>query len=103
HRRGIDDNPVDYLHQQAPQAEARVLRAAAGYLGGDPSDIALTDSTTMGLGLLYTGLDLRPDQEILTTQHDFYATHEALRQAAERSGASMRQILLYQQIESVTE
>jgi isopenicillin-N epimerase len=67
HRRGLDDNPVDYLHQQGPLLEAAVLRAAATYLGADPTDIALTDSTTMGLGLLYTGLLLRDDQEILTT------------------------------------
>lgn len=103
HRRGLDDNPVDYLHQQAPRLEAAVLRAAAGYLGADPTDIALTDSTTMGLGLLYTGLALRADQELLTTQHDFYATHEALRLAAQRSGASMRQIALYQRLETVSE
>lgn len=101
-RRGLDDNPVDFLHQQAPGLEAAVLRAAAGYLGGDPTDIALTDSTTMGLGLLYTGLNLRADQEILTTQHDFYATHEALRYAAQRSGARLRMIPLYQRIESVS-
>jgi isopenicillin-N epimerase len=103
HRRGLDDNPVDYLHQQAPLLEAAVLKAAAGYLGADPTDIALTDSTTMGLGLLYTGLALRADQEILTTQHDFYATHEALRLASQRSGASMRQIALYQSLETVSE
>jgi selenocysteine lyase/cysteine desulfurase len=65
--------------------------------------LGVTDSTTMGLGLLYNGLLLRPDQELLTTQHDFYATHEALRLAAQRSGATVRQIALYQQIESVTE
>jgi selenocysteine lyase/cysteine desulfurase len=57
----------------------------------------------MGLGLLYTGLILRPDQEILTTTHDFYATTEALRLASERTGARMRQIPLYQEIESVSE
>src|SRR4029450_3069573 len=85
HRRGLDDNPVDYLHQQQGPLEAAVLRAAAAYLGADPTDIALTDSTTMGLGLLYTGLVVRADQEILTTQHDFYATHEALRLGAQRS------------------
>jgi isopenicillin-N epimerase len=102
HRRGLDDNPVDYLHTVGPQAEAAVLRAAASYLGGDPRDIALTDSTTMGLGLLYTGLMLRADQEILTTQHDFYSTHEALRYAAERSGASLRMIPLYRQLDSVS-
>jgi selenocysteine lyase/cysteine desulfurase len=32
-----------------------------------PTEIALTDSTTMGLGLLYGGLALKADQEILTT------------------------------------
>jgi isopenicillin-N epimerase len=103
HRRGLDDNPVDYLHQQSARLEANVLRAAASYLGADPADIALTDSTTMGLGLLYTGVMLRADQEILTTQHDFYATHEALRLASERSGAALRQIALYQRIETVSE
>lgn len=102
HRRGLDDNPVDYLHQQGPRLEAEVLRAAASYLGGSPSDVALTDSTTMGLGLLYTGLALRPDQEIVTTQHDFYATHEALRLAAQRSGAAVRQIALYASLETVS-
>ncbi|MDQ3810069.1 MAG: aminotransferase class V-fold PLP-dependent enzyme, partial [Chloroflexota bacterium] len=48
HRRGLDDNPVDYLHQNQGPLEAAVLRSAAAYLGVDPRDIALTDSTTMG-------------------------------------------------------
>jgi isopenicillin-N epimerase len=103
HRRGLDDNPVDYLHQQQAPLEAAVLRAAAGYLGASPSDIALTDSTTMGLSLLYTGLSVRADQELLTTQHDFYSTHESLRLTAQRTGAALRQIPLYQRLESVSE
>ena len=41
----------------------------------------------MGLGLVYNGLKLQPGQQILTTLHDYYATHESLRLAAERSGA----------------
>ena len=60
HRRGLDENPVHYLHEHGPRLEAAVLRAAAAYLGARPTDIALTDSTTMGLGLLYGGLRLRP-------------------------------------------
>ena len=95
HRRGFDDNPVDYLHQNQGRLEADVLRAASAYLGGAPVDIALTDSTTMGLGLLYNGLDVRSDQDILTTAHDFYATHEALRLKADRSGATLRLVRLY--------
>jgi isopenicillin-N epimerase len=95
HRRGLDANPVHYLHERGPQLEASVLRAAGAYLRARPADIALTDSTTMGLGLLYNGIELRAGQEALTTTHDFYATHEALRLKAARSGATVRRVRLY--------
>src|SRR2546422_489912 len=90
HRRGLDENPANYLHDHAQRLEADVLGAAAEYLGVDPTEIALTDSTTMGLGLLYGGLKLREGQDILTTHHDHYSTATALRLRAERTGASVR-------------
>src|SRR3712207_9192506 len=67
-RRGLDENPAEYLHDNAERLEGAVLRAAADYLGVRPTDIALTDSTTMGLGLLYGGLTLRAGQEILRSE-----------------------------------
>jgi isopenicillin-N epimerase len=97
HRRGLDENPAEYLAHHQGQLEAAVLRAAAAYMGGQPTDIALTDSTTMGLGLLYGGLTLREGQEILTTVHDHYCTDMSLRLRADRTGASLRQISLYHQ------
>ena len=103
HRRGLDENPVHYLQEQGPRLEVAVLREAADYLDVSPAEIALTDSTTMGLGLLYNGLDLRPGQEALTTRHDFFATHESLRLKAARTGATVRMIPLYQRIETVSE
>ena len=50
HRRGLDADPIGYWLEQEEQQEAAVLRAAADYLAVDPAEIALTDSTTMGLG-----------------------------------------------------
>jgi isopenicillin-N epimerase len=102
HRQGLDANPVLYLRQQGRSAEAAVLRAAGAYLGASPTDIALTDSTTMGLGLLYNGLSIRSDQDVLTTEHDFYATHQSLRTATARTGASLRFVRLYQQHSAAT-
>jgi selenocysteine lyase/cysteine desulfurase len=102
HRRALDDNPMGYWIDQSERLEAAVLRAAADYLGVSPTDIALTDSTTMGLGLLYSGLRLRPDQEVLTTVHDHYSTEESLRLRAARTGTSMRQIPLYRNLNTVT-
>src|SRR5436309_3653560 len=101
HRRGLDANPMGYWFDQSEKLEASVLRAAADYLGASPTDFALTDSTTMGLGLLYGGLKLREGQEVLTTIHDHYSTEMSLRLRAERSGVSIRQIPLYQKLETV--
>ncbi len=95
HRRGFDADPLGYFHETADQAQGDVLSAASEYLGVSPTEIALTDSTTMGLGLLYGGLALRIGQEILTTTHDHYSTETSLRLAAERSGATVKRVALY--------
>lgn len=102
HRRGLDADPIGYWFEQEEKQETAVLRAAADYLAVDPIEIALTDSTTMGLGLLYGGLRIRKDQEILTTIHDHYSTETSLRLRAERTGATVRQIPLYKSLISVT-
>ena len=95
HRRAFDEDPVHYWEEHFMTAEPEVAAAAAEYLGADPNHIALTDSTTMGLGLIYGGLRLAPGQEVLTTPHDHYSTEMALRHRAERTGATVRQVALY--------
>ena len=102
HRAGLDADPIGYWFEHEEKQEARVLQAAAEYLGGNPTDIALTDSTTMGLGLLYGGLQLRSGQEILTTTHDHYSTETALRLRAEQTGTTVRQIPLYRALKTVS-
>ena len=103
HRGGLDRNPVRYLQENSSTRRGQVLAAAAKYLGASTGDIALTDSTTMGLGLLYNGIDLRAGQEALTTDHDFFATHESLQLKSERSGATVRQVRLYNEPEEASE
>lgn len=76
-------------------AEGESREAAANYLGGEPENVALTDSTTMGLGLLYGGLRLAEGDEVLTTEHDFFATHEALRLRTVRDRVTVRRVRLY--------
>ncbi|MBM4126122.1 MAG: aminotransferase class V-fold PLP-dependent enzyme [Nitrospira sp.] len=102
HRAGLDADPIGYWFVHEETQEAKVLQAAAHYLGASPTDIALTDSTTMGLGLLYGGLALRSGQEILTTTHDHYSTETSLRLRAERTGATVRQIPLYRSLKTVS-
>ncbi len=93
-RERLDTDPDAVLHEANTHDDA-VRAAAAAYLGVQPQEIALTDSTTMGLGLTYHGLRLQPGDHILTSTHDFYSTHESLRLAADRADAQVEQIALY--------
>ena len=95
HRRGFDEDPVAHWEAHFMTAEPAVAAAAAAYLETDPALIGLTDSTTMGLGLVYGALRLAPGDEILTTPHDHYSTIEAIRLRAERTGAAVRRVALY--------
>ena len=98
YRRELDENPALYLHvQRYGAAQTREVRKqAAAYLDTAPEHFALTDSTTMGLGIVYTGLQLAPGDDILTTTHDHYSTHESLRFNVLRTGASLRKVALYE-------
>ncbi len=103
HRRGLDENPVHYWIEKEHELEAAVRRSAAAYLGARPEEVALTDSTTMGLGTLYNGLILRPGQEVLTTTHDHYATHSSLDLRSRRDGIPVRRVTLYERPEAAAE
>lgn len=95
HRKEFDANPTEYWGDNFTTAEPVVQESAARYLNAKPSEIALTDSTTMGLGTLYSGFRLSEKDEILTTTHDHYSTEKALEFAAQKNGASVRRISLY--------
>jgi selenocysteine lyase/cysteine desulfurase len=95
HRRGFDENPADYWHHHYQTIDRDIATAAAQYMGGKAHNIALTDSTTMGLGMVYSGLQLQPGDEVLQTVHDHYSTDMSLAHRANRTGAKINRIALY--------
>lgn len=100
-RRAIDRNPYltvehnAYTDDEAKWVPGQVMRAGAAYLGGKPTDIALTHNTTESLALVYHGLPLKAGDEVLATTHDHYSHLTSIRYATQRAGASMRQVTLY--------
>jgi selenocysteine lyase/cysteine desulfurase len=93
-RADLDRDTIAATSQEI-ELENAAREAAAQYLGAAPDEVALTDSTTMGLGLTYHGLTLQAGHHVVTSTHDFYATHEALRLAAAKVGAEVERIPLY--------
>ena len=99
HRAALDNNPglaMDWDHGVIEQREENVRVWAGRYLQADAKQIALTGSTTEGLATIYGGVHVRPDQEILTTEHEHYATHTILALRSERDGTRVRKIRLFQ-------
>ncbi|NER60075.1 aminotransferase class V-fold PLP-dependent enzyme, partial [Pseudomonas sp. MAFF212428] len=99
-RAEIDHNPaeqMDWDSQNEWKREGEVRNWAARYLEVRPRQIALTGSTTEGLGMIYGGLQVAPGQEILTTAHEHYSTHNCLAFRQQRQGTSVRKLRLFEQ------
>ncbi|MGB5484059.1 aminotransferase class V-fold PLP-dependent enzyme [Parasphingorhabdus sp.] len=101
-RQALDENPSDFLHDAFPARDYGVQAAAARYMGGEQHQYALTDSTTMGLGMVYSGLKLKPGDEILQTEHEHYSSDMALEFGSRRTGATIRKIALYEEASAFT-
>lgn len=96
HRKHLRRNPANYLADgYAMEEEAR--RWAGRYFGVAPNQISLTDNTTMGLATLYNGINIRPDQEILSTEHEHYSSVTSLKYRSMREGFRVNTIRLYEE------
>src|SRR5215213_7650468 len=64
YRKQLDEEPVLYTEEKENEYMQRVREIAAQYMHvPNPDDIAMTDSTTMGLGMIYTALNIQKGQE----------------------------------------
>jgi selenocysteine lyase/cysteine desulfurase len=95
HREKFDADPIEYWETNHAIGETKVRESAAKYLGVSQEELALTDSTTMGLAMIFNGLRLKPGDEILTTTHDHYSTERSMEFASARNGATIRKVSLY--------
>jgi len=97
YRSELDSNPAQFLMENDHELELAVLQSAARYINDVPENVALIRSTTEGLATLFNGISIGPGQEVLTSTHDHYAMFRSLQFSAERNGASIKRIGLYDQ------
>ncbi|MEG8233421.1 aminotransferase class V-fold PLP-dependent enzyme [Pseudomonas orientalis] len=101
----IDRNPglaMDWDLQETWKREGQVREWAGRYLNATPPQIALTGSTSEGLAMIYGGIKVRADQEILTTEHEHYATQNVLDFRVRREGTQVRRIRLFDSASGVS-
>ena len=105
YRAQIDRNPglaMDWDLQETWKREGQVREWAGRYLNAKPGQIALTGSTSEGLAMIYGGIQVRPDQEILTTVHEHYATEYSLDFRVRKQGTQVRKIKLFEDADRVS-
>ncbi|WPO00385.1 aminotransferase class V-fold PLP-dependent enzyme [Pseudomonas sp. MUP55] len=105
YRAQIDRNPglaMDWDLQETWKREGQVREWAGRYLNATPPQIALTGSTSEGLAMIYGGIKVRADQEILTTEHEHYATQNVLDFRVRREGTQVRRIRLFESASRVS-
>ncbi|PKA68005.1 secreted protein [Pseudomonas baetica] len=94
----LDRNPgraMDWDLGETEKREQAVREWAGRYLKAKPEQIALTGSTTEGLAMIYGGIHVRADQEILTTEHEHYATNYSLAYRQQKDGVKVRKLKLF--------
>ncbi|BAN48020.1 pyoverdine-tailoring periplasmic protein PvdN [Metapseudomonas resinovorans] len=105
-RARFDENPgevVDWHREELWKYENQVRAEVGRYLAVKPAQVALIGSTTEGLAMVYGGLQVRPDQEILTTVHEHYSTYTTLEFRQQMMGTQVRNISLFKDPHQVSE
>lgn len=88
YQRELEREPVDYIARRLPDLIAGARTELARYLRADPADLAFVTNATTGVNLAARSLDLRPGDEILTTDLEYGACDMAWEWIARRTGAT---------------
>ncbi len=90
-RRQMEAHPVAFLHRDLWARIDTQRTAAAAFLGADPEGMGFVRNATTGVALVLHSLEpeLRPGDQLLTTDHRYGAVGNALTACAARTGAEV--------------
>jgi isopenicillin-N epimerase len=88
-RARMEAEPVRFLHREL-EALSDAARAALGsFLDADPDDLAFVNNATTGVNTVLKSLRFDPGDELLTTDHEYNASRNALDFVASRWGVKV--------------
>jgi isopenicillin-N epimerase len=72
-QRELEWEPTELLARRFPEAMWTAREALAGFVGARPQDLVFTQNATSALNAVIRSLRIRPEEEILTTKHEYGA------------------------------
>ena len=83
----MEREPVRFLDRELEGHLADVRERLGAFIGAAPDDLAFVANATTGVNTVLHSLRFAPGDELLTTDHEYNATLNALRHVAARDGA----------------
>jgi isopenicillin-N epimerase len=88
-QRELEAEPVDFLalERTLPRRLAAARERLAGFLGAERDEIVFVPNATTGVNIVARSLNLRPGDEVLTSDHEYGAMDRTWRFLCAKSGA----------------
>ena len=83
----LEAEPVQFLGIDLPALLDEAREAVGTFLGADPEGLAFVPNATTGINTVLQSLQFEPGDELLTDDHEYNATVNAMRAVAARDGA----------------
>jgi isopenicillin-N epimerase len=88
-RAQMEAEPVRFFAIELEPLLDRARQALADFVGADAEGLVFVPNATTGVNTVLRSLSLQPGDELLTTNHEYNASRNALDFAAQRSGAKV--------------
>ncbi len=88
-RAALEADPVRFLDGELEGRLDTARARIAAFLDADPMDLVFVPNATAGVNAVLRTFGLRPGDDVVTTDHEYRASRNALDDAAARAGASV--------------
>jgi isopenicillin-N epimerase len=88
-RQRLEQDPVRFFVREYEQLLDQSRQALAAFVGAAAADLAFVPNATVGVNTVLRSLDLQPGDELLTTNHEYNASRNALNFVAQQHQAQV--------------